>query len=180
MRVLFERGAFTAADTHATAQMLAAMALALPAYVLIKVLHPSFFAREDTKTPMIFAGFGMVANAVLSIALFVALGGVGIALAMTLSGWLNVALLAGSLARRGEFALDARFRRAFLGILAATVVMGVVIWTLATLLDPWFAPFNGIFIQGAALAALVGTGLAVYLASAQIFGVPKYKAYSSF
>ena len=54
MRVLFERGAFTAIDTEATASMLAALALGLPAYVLIKVLHPSFFAREDTKTPMIY------------------------------------------------------------------------------------------------------------------------------
>ena len=55
MRVLFEHGAFTAADTEATAKMLSALALGLPAYVLIKVLHPSFFAREDTKTPMVYA-----------------------------------------------------------------------------------------------------------------------------
>ena len=66
MRVLFERGAFTAVDTRATASMLAALALALPAYVMIKVLHPSFFAREDTKTPMIYAGIAMAANVVLS------------------------------------------------------------------------------------------------------------------
>ena len=59
MRVLFEHGAFTAADTQATARMLAALALGLPAYVLIKVLHPSFFAREDTKTPMMFAAISM-------------------------------------------------------------------------------------------------------------------------
>ena len=65
MRVLFERGAFTAVDTKATASMLAALALGLPAYVLIKVLHPSFFAREDTKTPMIYAGIAMAANVVL-------------------------------------------------------------------------------------------------------------------
>ncbi len=72
MRVLFERGAFTAVDTKATAAMLAALALGLPAYVLIKVLHPSFFAREDTKTPMIFAGISMAANIVLSFTLFMA------------------------------------------------------------------------------------------------------------
>ena len=93
VRVLFERGAFTAIDTHATASMLAALALGLPAYVLIKVLHPSFFAREDTKTPMIYAGIAMAANVVLSIMLFTMIGATGIAIATTLSGWINVGLL---------------------------------------------------------------------------------------
>ena len=90
MRVLFERGAFTAVDTKATASMLAALALGLPAYVMIKVLHPSFFAREDTKTPMIYAGIAMAANVVLSLTLFLMIGATGIALATTLSGWINV------------------------------------------------------------------------------------------
>src|SRR5690606_29274253 len=65
MRVLFERGAFTTVDTRATAGMLSALAIGLPAYVLIKALQPSFFAREDTKTPMIYAGIAMAANAAL-------------------------------------------------------------------------------------------------------------------
>ena len=107
MRVLFEHGAFTAADTEATAKMLAALALGLPAYVLIKVLHPSFFAREDTKTPMVFAAIAMALNVVLSFALFMAVGGTGIAIATTLSGWVNVGLLVACLESRGEFALDA-------------------------------------------------------------------------
>ncbi len=121
MRVLFEHGAFTAADTEATAKMLAALALGLPAYVLIKVLHPSFFAREDTKTPMVFAAIAMASNVVLSFALFMAIGGTGIAIAAMLSGWINVGLLVASLKRRGEFALDAGFRRASLGILLASL-----------------------------------------------------------
>ncbi len=176
MRVLFERGAFAAADTQATSAMLAAMALGLPAYVLIKVLHPSFFAREDTRTPMIFAGIGMAANAVLSVVLFLRLGAVGIAWALTLSGWLNVALLAGSLKRRGEFRLDARFRRTVLRILAATAVMGLAVWTLAGLLGPWFAASQGTLGQFAALGALVGAGFAIYLASAQILGAAKIQS----
>ena len=93
VRVLFQRGAFTAIDTHATASMLAALALGLPAYVLIKVLHPSFFAREDTKTPMVFAGIAMAANVVLSIMLFTMIGATGIAIATALSGWISVGLL---------------------------------------------------------------------------------------
>jgi len=62
IRVLFERGAFTAMDTPKTAYALAAFAVGLPAFVLIKVFQPAFFAREDTRTPMIFAGVNMAAT----------------------------------------------------------------------------------------------------------------------
>ena len=102
VRVLFEHGAFTAVDAGATAAMLAALALGLPAFVLIKVFHPGFFAREDTKTPMIFAGIGMGANVGLSLMLFVMLGAVGIAIATAIAGWLHVALLAGTLESAGN------------------------------------------------------------------------------
>lgn len=175
IRVLFERGAFTAIDTKATAAMLAAFALGLPAYVLVKVLHPSFFAREDTKTPMIFAGISMAANVVLSLALFLTIGATGIAIAATLAGWLNVALLAVALRRRGELALDRTFRRRFGGILAASAVMGAVVFALVELLDPWFAPASGFLAQAAALAALVGFGLLVYLGAAQLFGAAHFR-----
>ena len=159
MRVLFERGAFTAVDTRATASMLAALALGLPAYVMIKVLHPSFFAREDTKTPMIYAGISVAANVVLSLTLFLLIGATGIALATTLSGWLNVALLIGNLRQRDGFALDRTFQRRFAGILAASAVMGVVVFALVKGLEPWFAPQSGLIAQGSALIALVAAGV---------------------
>ena len=52
VRLLFQHGAFTAADTAATAQALMWLALGLPAHVLVKALSPAFFAREDTRTPL--------------------------------------------------------------------------------------------------------------------------------
>ncbi len=173
IRVLFERGAFTTVDARATADMLAALALGLPAYVLIKVLHPSFFAREDTKTPMIFAGIAMAANAALCFVLFVILGAVGIAIATALSGWINMTLLATELKRRGEFALDETFRRAFVGIVLATAAMGAVVWWLASSLNPWFAPERGLLVQVLALLALIGAGLATYLAAGTLAGALK-------
>ena len=175
MRVLFEHGAFTAADTEATAKMLAALALGLPAYVLIKVLHPSFFAREDTQTPMVFAAIAMALNVVLSFALFMAVGGTGIAIATTLSGWVNVGLLVACLEGRGEIALDATFRRALLGILAATVSMGGALLAIARLLEPYFSPEYGIPAQAAALLVLVAGGLLIYLAAAELFGAAKWR-----
>ena len=62
IRVLFERGAFTDADATATAAALAAFAVGLPAFVAIKVFSPGFFAREDTRTPMIYAGISVIVN----------------------------------------------------------------------------------------------------------------------
>jgi putative peptidoglycan lipid II flippase len=177
LRVLFEHGAFTATDTEATAKMLGALALGLPAYVMIKVLHPSFFAREDTKTPMIFAAIAMLANVVLSLGLFMAIGGTGIAIAAMLSGWINVVLLVLELKRRGEFALDAAFRRALLGILLATICMGIAVFGMERLLERYLAPSNGIPVQVAALAGLVASGLLVYAISAELLGAAKWRKF---
>jgi putative peptidoglycan lipid II flippase len=175
IRVLFERGAFTAIDTKATAAMLSAFALGLPAYVLVKVLHPSFFAREDTKTPMIFAGISMVANVVLSFLLFMIIGATGIAIAATLSGWINVALLADELRRRMGFRLDQLFRRRFAGTVAASAVMGAIVFALVGLLDSWFAPASGFLLQATALITLCGVGFLVYLGAAQLFGAAHFR-----
>jgi putative peptidoglycan lipid II flippase len=175
MRVLFERGAFTAVDTKATASMLSALALGLPAYVLIKVLHPSFFAREDTKTPMIYAGISMAANIVLSLTLFLLIGATGIAVATALSGWLHVALLIGKMRERDSFSLDQTFRRRFAGIVGASLAMGAVVLVLGNLLDPWFAPQSGLLLQGFALVVLVAAGLFTYLGAAHLLGAAQFR-----
>jgi len=174
MRVLFERGAFTASDTNAAAAMLSALALGLPAYVVIKVLHPSFFAREDTKTPMIFAGVSMAANAILSLILLLSLGATGIAIASTLTGWLNVGLLADALKREG-FGLNRPFRRRLLGIASASAVMGAVIYALVKALAVWFMPASGLLAQWVALAILLATGLVTYFSAAELLGACKFR-----
>ena len=115
---LFERGAFTAADTPATAYALAIFALGLPSFVLIKVFSPAYFAREDTATPMRYAALSLTANTLGSIALFFLfrrlgfMPHLGIAVATTLGGWLNAGLLYATLVRRGNFVADARLGRA--------------------------------------------------------------------
>ena len=175
MRVLFERGAFTSTDTNAAAKMLAALALGVPAYVLIRVLHASYFAREDTKTPMIYAAVGMVANLVLSFALFSAIGATGIAIATMLSGWLNVALLASNLIRCEIFRPDQTFRRRLTCILVASAVMAAVVFLLVGAIDPWFAVSRGIVVQVTALSVLMLTGLLAYLGSAYLLGAAHFR-----
>ncbi|MHA1568061.1 MAG: murein biosynthesis integral membrane protein MurJ, partial [Alphaproteobacteria bacterium] len=108
--VLFERGAFGADASQATALALVAYGAGLPSFLLIKVLAPGFFAREDTATPVKIGVAAMLANLVLNLILMGPLGHVGIALATTLSGWLNAGALVWLLHRRGHLVLDSRLR----------------------------------------------------------------------
>ncbi|MCG8562712.1 MAG: murein biosynthesis integral membrane protein MurJ [Hyphomicrobiales bacterium] len=170
IRVLFERGAFSASDTAATVAALAWFAAGLPAFVLIKVFSPGFFARENTLTPMYYAVASVVVNVAGSLALFPSLGHVGIAIATTAAGWVNALLLAGTLFRQGNFAFDATFRRRAIPIVVSSAVMGLALWGADTALAPWFAPSNGLFVQVAALGGLVLGGLLVYAAAAQLSG----------
>ena len=133
--VLFERGAFTGEDSAATAAALAIYGLGLPAFVLQKVLSPIYFAREDTRTPFRFALVSMVVNAVIAIGLAPVMGYLAAALGTTLAGWAMLALLYRG-ARRidGGVEPDARLARVFPRILAASLVMGAVLYGAAWLL----------------------------------------------
>ena len=82
---LFERGRFGPEDTNQTAQALHLFAYGLPAFVLLKVLTPAFFARENTKTPMIYAAISAVLNLCLGALMFFTLGFFGLALMMAIT-----------------------------------------------------------------------------------------------
>ena len=168
VRVLFVRGAFSEADAGATAGALVAFALGLPAYVLIKALAPGFFAREDTATPVKVAMVALVVNIVVALSLMPVLAHVGIALATAVSAWLNALTLGGLLIRRGRFGVDARLRRRALGMVLASIGMGVVLWAVAGALAPWLAGSG--FVNFAALTLLVIVGLVVYAALALLAG----------
>ncbi|MEM8744509.1 MAG: lipid II flippase MurJ, partial [Pseudomonadota bacterium] len=140
------------------------------AFVAIKVFSPAFFAREDTRTPMIYAAISVVVNVVGSLSLFFIIGHVGIAIATSLAGWVNTALLAGTLLKRGEFVFDAQFKRRIGPLCLASLIMGVAVWLLAWVLAPYFAPAQGVVVQVGALGTLVVSGLVIYLALAHVTG----------
>lgn len=101
---LFTRGAFLALDARATADALLQFGWGVPAFVLIRILSPAFFARGDTRTPMRFALVSVAVNVVLAFALFY--GGMSVAgLAAAVSGaaWANAGLLALTLWRTGHW-----------------------------------------------------------------------------
>lgn len=177
--VLFERGAFTTADTPATAYALGIFAIGLPSFVLIKVFSPAYFAREDTKTPMRYAGISLTANTIGSVGLFFLfrhlglMPHLGIAVATTLGGWLNAGLLWLALVRHGHFKTDARLRQSLPMTLLSSAAMGVALAIAADLLSPYFGRTNGTVVRCAALAALIGTGGMVYAAAALATGAAR-------
>jgi len=159
---LFERGAFTASDTRAVAHALAAFAVGLPAFVLIKVFSPGYFAREDTKTPMRLAILSVAVNIALSLALFPFIGHVGIALATTISSWINAGQLWWGLKRRGHFEWDQLLTRRVRAALIASVVMGAALLGMAWGLPSLFASGTSTSLRLLAVVALTLTGMAVY------------------
>jgi putative peptidoglycan lipid II flippase len=156
--VLFERGAFTAEDSAATAAAMAAFALGLPAFVLIKVFQPGFFARRDTATPVKVAVFAVVANLALNLVLMQYYAHVGIALSTAIASWMNAGLLALILARRGHLKPDPRLARRALRILLASAIMGGVVWAVTDALAPWFATRAMLGIVALILSICAGIG----------------------
>jgi putative peptidoglycan lipid II flippase len=177
IRVLFERGAFTASDTAATAAVLAIFSLGLPAFVMIKVFSPAYFAREDTRTPMIYAAISLTMNTLGSIALFFLfrrygyMPQLGIAVATVLGGWLNAFLLWSTLKKRKNFATDARLRRNVPLIILASLVMAAGLLFVSYQLAPYLAPGSHFIEKTLALAIEVAVGFAIFAAVIMASGV---------
>jgi putative peptidoglycan lipid II flippase len=171
VRVLFERGAFDATATIETADTLIAFAAGLPAFVLIRVLQPGFFAREDTVTPTVFALISAVVNIGLSLLLFPTLQHVAIAIATSVSAWCNALLLAVWLARRNHFRPTRREAIKHGLILLISLGMAMLLFALAWPLAGVFASGASLLLQLLALAALCGIGFVAYFAAIHFTGV---------
>jgi len=169
--VVFERGAFTPADTRATSAALSAFAAGLPAYVLIKALAPGFFARQDTRTPVKIAVAAMTANVAIAVVLMQFIAHAGIALATALSAWINAGALAVLLHRRGYFRIDVRLRLRLPRTVLAAALMAAALWLLQGLLAPLLAAGQAQRIV--ALAVLVGTGLVLFGVLAHVLGAAR-------
>jgi len=166
--VLFERGAFGADDSAATALAVAVYGLGLPAFVLQKILQPVFFAREDTRSPFRYAVVAMVVNAVLAFGLAPMIGWIAAALATTVAAWVMVWQLARGARGFGDVArFDAQFRRRLWRIVLASALMGAVLWAAAVVLGPFLALAGWRWL---ALLLLVALGMLSYGLAGQGLG----------
>ena len=161
--VLFQRGAFTAADTLPTALAVAVYGAGLPAFVMQKVLSPLYYAREDTRSPFRFALNAMLVNAALALGLAPFIGFIAAALGTTVAGWVMFWQLWRGTKPMGDMAAaDPRLRRAAPRIALASVLRGAVLLAAARLLAP---ALHDPLHRYPALALLVALGLAAYAAA---------------
>ncbi|MCK1710253.1 MULTISPECIES: murein biosynthesis integral membrane protein MurJ [unclassified Bradyrhizobium] len=171
VRLLFEHGAFGAADSAATAHALMWLALGLPAHVLIKALSPAFYARSDTMTPLLSTAKGFAVAVALAVLLGQFFGSTGIAASIAAGAWSSAL----ALLRRGTtefgFSVDAAAQKRLPRIVLAAALMGALLWLTAGFVP---AAAHGI-IRFVALGVQIAAGIGVYGLLLQILGVASWR-----
>ena len=165
---LFQGGRFTAEDARITALTLSIIVLGLPAYVLVKVLTPGFYSRQDTATPVKIAVIVLVANIVLNCVLIPPFGIAGLAFAIAICSWLNCLMLYTVLHRRGYFRIERWLASRVSRQLIAGAAMVAALYGIRMLLGDWFSGSVGHRMVG--VAVLVGGGMAVYFPLVWVLG----------
>lgn len=170
VRILFERGAFSPADSLSTAHALQAFAVGLPAYILIKIFSSSFFAQQDTKTPVKIAMLGLVMNVILNFAFMKPLGFVGVALSTSLSAWVNVFMFAYLLQKTPIAPHWGDVGGYILRVTAACLGMAGVVWGALHGLEP-FLSHESSSMKAAALSGVIAAGGITYFALAMVMKI---------
>ncbi|HEX8443991.1 MAG TPA: murein biosynthesis integral membrane protein MurJ [Allosphingosinicella sp.] len=165
---LFQGGRFTAQDASTTALVLSIIVAGLPAYVLIKVLTPGFYARKDIKTPVAIAVVMLLVGIALNFALIPVIGIAALAFTTALSAWLNALVLYVILARRGHFKLEGWLWSRLVRQVLAAVAMAAALYLVREQLSGFFAGSTGGRLIG--VAALVSVGGIVYFAVGWVIG----------
>jgi putative peptidoglycan lipid II flippase len=169
LSTLFQYGQFKAYDVQMASRSLMAYSLGLLAFMLIKVLAPGFYARQDTRTPVRIGITAMVVNMILNIILIVPLAHVGLALATSLSSYLNAVLLYRHLRRHNVYRPAPGWPRFFVQLGMANLCMGLVLWFSMGELSAWLEADAGTRLWH--LTWLVVGGLCTYILSALLVGI---------
>jgi putative peptidoglycan lipid II flippase len=171
-RLLYERGAFSAADTQSTATAVFYYAIGLVAYTGVKVLAPAFYALGRPRVPLLASALAVTTNLVMNAALFGTLGFRAVALGTSLASLANAAVLivvfersVGGLGAQGTGSSLARMA-------AASAMMGAVVWSVARALEQWVGT-AGIGRQAVTALGPVLAGVAAYLVLAHLLRIPE-------
>jgi putative peptidoglycan lipid II flippase len=172
VRVIFEHGSFTAADTAATASALRFYALGLLGYSVVRIVSPVFYALGRSRTPVMISAGSVVANVALNLALVRVMGYRGLALGTSLTALLNAAAQI-LLIRREIGGIDGRTIAGSFGRVAvASALMGVATAAANWLLPAWL-PGDALPLQALRLAWSIGLGLLVLFATAWALRIPE-------
>ncbi|MDR7058351.1 MULTISPECIES: murein biosynthesis integral membrane protein MurJ [unclassified Sphingopyxis] len=164
----FVGGRFTEADGAIMAQIVAALVAGLPAYVIVKILNPGFFAREDMRTPVWTALAALIVNIAINLYVVEHYGIVGLAGATAASASLNCLLLYTVLHRRGWFHFTAKLAGRIARQLIAVAAMSALLWWMMPMMAPYYG--GGVFERIWSLAALCTAGGAVFFVVAFLVG----------
>lgn len=167
LTVIFQRGAFTAETAIMASYSLTAYAFGLLSFMLVKVLAPGFYSRQDTKTPVKFGIWCMVANMVFNLIFAIPFGYIGLAIATSLSATLNATLLYITLHRQGVFCLSRTSVLFIVRILLASSAMGALIYYR----DLGLAFFELAFLQQVwQVTVTIGLSIAIFATCMVILG----------
>ena len=165
---LFQGGEYSVEAARTTGNILAILVTGLPAYVLVKVVTPAFYARKDVRTPVLIAMAILVGGIVANFILIPVIGIYSLAAVTSASAWINFALLFGILFARGHFRVPGwLFGRLALQLVAALAMAGSL-YGVRYALEGWF--FGSVAQRFLGLAALVGIGGLVYFTLAWLIG----------
>lgn len=174
--LLFERGAFSNLDAAATGYTLSAFALGLPAYVLVKIFSTSFFAYQDTKTPMKVAIAAVSLNFILNFLLIGPFSYVGLALSTAISAWCNAFALGAILLSRKWVIFDTSVKETLPRLFASSVLMVMVCYVLSRLIP--FPPST--FMRLGVVAIWILAGGISYIMTARLMGTFEFKDIQKF
>lgn len=163
MRAMFARGAFTKADAVAAGATLAAYAIALIPFVLIRSAVATFYARKDTATPVKASLTGIAVNVLLKILLMGSLAQVGLALATAVGAWVNLLLVIGFAVRAGYLEFDRGFILSLVKFLVIGLALAAALWGAAQYAALQFAAWTTLRDE-AALGVLMIVTVVVYAA----------------
>jgi len=169
LATLFQYGALDEHAVRMSARALVAMAAGLVPFILIKVLAPGFYARQNTRTPVRIGIIAMVANMALNLVLVWPLAHAGLALATTLAAYLNAGLLYRGLVRDGVYQAARGWPLFLARVALASTLMAIALWWWVTPLARWSAWSAGERSLQLALALALGGG--VYGASGWLLGL---------
>ena len=169
VRVFMAGQNFTVEDALVTGTVVQGLVIGLPAYVLVKILTPNFFARKDTRTPVYTAAASLVVTVGLNIVLVPRIGVLGLAIAGSIGAWCNVALLYAVLRMRDFYQMSAFTLSRVVRMALASAIMGGALWWLMGRIDPWFTGTIGEKTLG--ILAILAVGIPVYALAAAALGV---------
>jgi putative peptidoglycan lipid II flippase len=162
--VIYRHGAFSSADAKATAEVLRALAFALPGFVLVKALLPPYLARENIRTPLVAALAGVLVNIAVTLSLIGSLGHVAAPLGVAASAFVNAGVLAVGLRGTGDLPFDAMSRRNLAAIALASFATAGVAFLLQGVFDGALMPPAPFALRAATLAAICVAGVVVHAA----------------